>query len=148
MRRRAAEQPPSFPSAGPGSPCAAPVAWAAAGVKPSSFMALLGGRDAGGSAGASCLCLPWLSAQSLWEQLCPQPCNWAWTRQTWLVLGTVRSRETGAPSSDPALVWLGGCSSAAVPCGAGGRREGAEFPATLRFCQGMSYLPIRKAVCL
>lgn len=62
MRRRAAalgavEHPLSFPSAGPVnvvfgssarwpvSSCAAPVTWAAAGVKPSSFIALLrGGR--------------------------------------------------------------------------------------------------------
>lgn len=71
------------------------------------------------------MCLQRLFARSLWEQLCPQPCNWALTRQTWLVLGAVRSCETEPPSSGPDMVRLGDCFGPAVPCELGGEGGGA-----------------------
>lgn len=94
------------------------------------------------------MCLQRLFAQSLWEQLCPQPCNWALTRQTWLVLGAVRSCETEPLSSSPAVAQLRACFGPAVPCEPGWEGGGADLSATLGFCWRTSYLPIRKAMCL
>lgn len=91
------------------------------------------------------MCLPQLFAESLWEQPCPQPCNWALTGQTWLVVGAVRSCEPEPPSLAQTWCDLASASVQLYPVSWEGR-EGEPVPAALSFCWRTSHLPMRKAV--
>lgn len=87
------------------------------------------------------MCLPRLFAESLWEQLCPQPCNWALTGQTWLFVGAVRSCEPELPSLAQTWCDLESALVQLYPVSWEGR-EGEQVPAALGFCWRTSHLPV------